>query len=193
MGQEIDSIQLYNDWGDYVSEDNEYGITDLTEGIDEYAVRTDYPGLPCYPVTIGELIQGSGKSYRIEHKLGHGAFSTTWLALEVETNTSVALKIHRTLTTAGQTESRTHQDIRRLIPDHSDCHLVISTSMFSLPGQFLEYPHVVIVLPVMGPDLHIYMGSWGQLSDSFTRLSLAKDVLKAIVSLHAHELIHCGM
>ncbi|KAL1867492.1 hypothetical protein Daus18300_006336 [Diaporthe australafricana] len=117
MGQQIDNIQLYNDWGDYVSEDKEYDITDLTEGIDEYAIRTDYPGLPCYPVTVGELIKGDGKSYRIEHKLGHGAFSTTWLALEVEANTSVALKIHRTLTTAGQTEGRIHQELRKSIPD----------------------------------------------------------------------------
>ncbi|KAJ0116238.1 hypothetical protein J7T55_005184 [Diaporthe amygdali] len=100
MEQSLNNIQLHDDWGVYVSEDDEDEVTELTEGIDGYIVRVEVPGPPCYPVTIGGLIQGGGKSYRIEHKLGHGAFSTVWLAFEVGTGTSVALKIHRTLTTA---------------------------------------------------------------------------------------------
>ncbi|KAI3391943.1 hypothetical protein diail_6589, partial [Diaporthe ilicicola] len=99
MAQPIKTSQP-EDWGDYISEDDEEYVTASTEGFDAYVVRVGPPGPPCYPVTIGEIIQGSGKSYRIEHKLGHGAFSTIWLAYEIETNTSVALKIHRTLTTA---------------------------------------------------------------------------------------------
>ncbi|ROW00215.1 hypothetical protein VSDG_03562 [Cytospora chrysosperma] len=108
MAQLVDNIQPYNDWGDYVPEDDEEDVTGFTEGVDGYAVRGGYPGPPCYPVTVGEVIQGGGKSYRIEHKLGHGAFSTIWLAFEVETNTSVALKIHRTHTRAGHAESQIH-------------------------------------------------------------------------------------
>ncbi|KAG6357010.1 hypothetical protein INS49_014886 [Diaporthe citri] len=149
--------QPYNDWGDYFPEDDEGDVTDFTEGVDGYSVRGGYPGPPCYPATVGEAIQSGGKSYRVEHKLGHGSFSTTWLAFEIETNTSVALKIHRTFTTAGQTESRIHQDLQRLIPDPSHCHLIFSTSIFSLPGQFPDDTHVVVVLPVTGPDLKTFM------------------------------------
>lgn len=105
----VDNTQAYNDWGDYVSEDDEEDVTGFTEGVDGYAVRVGHPGPPCYPVTIGEVIHGGGKSYRIEHKLGHGSFSTMWLAYEIGSKTSVALKVHRTFTTAGEVESRIHQ------------------------------------------------------------------------------------
>ncbi|KAL2279741.1 hypothetical protein FJTKL_13132 [Diaporthe vaccinii] len=84
----VDSTHPYNDRGDYVPEDDEGDVTDFTEGVDGYAVRGGHPGPPCYPVTVGEVIQGGGKSYRIEHKLGHGSFSTIWLAYEIGTNTS---------------------------------------------------------------------------------------------------------
>ncbi|ROV91869.1 hypothetical protein VMCG_09214 [Cytospora schulzeri] len=95
MEQPVDNIHLYNDWGDYVSEDEEDDVAGFTEGFDAYIVSGGYPGPPCYPVTVGELLQGGdGKAYRIEHKLGHGGFSTIWLAFEAETNTSVALKIY---------------------------------------------------------------------------------------------------
>lgn len=77
------------DWGDHVSEDDEEYVTASTEGFDAYVLHVAPPGPPCYPVTLGEIIQAGGKPYRTEHKLGHGAFSTIWLAYEIETNTSV--------------------------------------------------------------------------------------------------------
>lgn len=189
---EVDNTQPYNDWGHYVPEDDEGDVTDFTEGVDGYAVRGGHPGPPCYPVTIGEVIQGGGKSYRIEHKLGHGSFSTIWLAFGIESQTSVALKIHRTFTTAGQVESRIHQDLQRLISDPSNCRLLIGTSIFSLPGQFSDDTHIVVVLPLVGPDLHTFMRPMGRNSDSPTRLRLAKDVLEAVACLNSHELIHRG-
>lgn len=190
MAQLVNNDQPYNDWGDYIPEDDEEDVTGFTEGVDGYAVRGGYPGPPCYPVTVGEVIQGGGKSYRIEHKLGHGAFSTIWLAFEVETNTSVALKIHRTHTRAGQAESRIRQDMQQTISDPTGSCLLASTSIFTLPGRFPEESHVVMVLPVMGPDLHEYMDSWGRHSNSSTRLRLARDILKAVACLHAHGFIH---
>lgn len=43
-----------------------------------------------YPVCIGEVLD---KRYRIEHKIGHGGFSTVWLARDLKNKTDVALKI----------------------------------------------------------------------------------------------------
>lgn len=192
MEQPLNNIQLHDDWGVYVSEDDEDEVTELTEGVDGYIVRVGFPGPPCYPMSVGELIQGGGKPYRIEHKLGHGAFSTVWLAFEVDTGTSVALKIHRTLTTAGQIESRMHQHIQQLISDPGNSHWVTSISAFSLPGRFPHDSNWVIVQPVMGPNLHKYMSSWGTFSDSATRFRLAKDILIAVACFHAHNLIHRG-
>lgn len=193
MAQLVDNIQSYNDWGDYLHGDDEDNILGVAEGFEAYDVRVGYHGRSCYPVTIGELIQGGGKSYRIEHKLGHGTFSTVWLAFEVETNTPVALKIHRNVTTAGQAESQIHRDIQRTIPDPNGCHLLTSTSIFSLPGQYSDHCHMVMVLPITGPNVDTYMYGWGQLEASSTRLRLAKDVLEAVACLNKHGFIHRGM
>ncbi|KAM4055121.1 kinase [Hirsutella rhossiliensis] len=43
-----------------------------------------------HPVQIGDSLQGR---YRIVHKLGHGSFSTTWLARDQQLATYVAIKV----------------------------------------------------------------------------------------------------
>jgi len=180
-------VEDYDDWGDEVDSDDESGVhLDASEGIDAYAGHQC-----CYPVTVGEVIQGGGKSYRIEHKLGYGGFSTVWLAYDLEAHTSVTLKI-QTASKAGklvETEIGTHRDLHETIPE--PVNLLVSLSTFILPGQSGN-SHGVIVLPVMGPDLHTYLETCPQL-DSFTALRLAKDILKAVACLHQNGFVHRGM
>lgn len=182
-------LESWKDWGDVDDEDE---IEELTEGVDAYWFSV-FPGPPCYPLCLGDVIRGNAKSYRIEHKLGHGAFSTVWLAFEIESHTTVALKISRTTTKAGEDEYRAHQQIRQAIPDASNHHLVTSSSAFSLPGRTASDSHFVLVLPVIGPDLHTYLWSWGKTPDDSTRMCIARDVLRSLACLHAHNFIHRGM
>ncbi|KAH8788017.1 protein kinase [Diaporthe sp. PMI_573] len=179
----------WEDWGDIDDEDD---VTELTEGVDAYSVR-DFPGPPPYPLSLGDVVSGNGKSYRIEHKLGHGSFSTVWLAFEVESHTAVALKISRTLTTAGEVEYRAHQEIRKAIPDAIDHHLVTSSSAFSLPGRTASDSHFVMVLPVLGPNLSTHLTAsriWGRTVDASARMCIARDVLQSLAYLHTHNFIH---
>lgn len=187
MAQPVENIQEYDDWGDEVDSDDETGVSDVpgSEGVNAYW------GNPpaCYPVTVGEIIQGGGKSYRIEHRLGFGGFSTVWLAFNLEERISVTLKI-LTASKDSQTEVSIHRNLHQTIPEPAN--LLLSLSTFTLPGRFPDKFHGVIVLPIVGPNLHTYMDLCRPL-DSPTALRLALDVLKAVACLHMHGFIHRGM
>lgn len=200
MAQEARTDEAYTDWGDYVLEDDEDEIAyePTSEGVNAYSGTPP----PCYPVTVGEIIQGGGKSYRIEHKLGRGTFSLVWLAFEMGASVSVALKIHnrsrsQPKESSGASipghliESGVRQDLHQLISDPARCSLLTDFSTFTLPGRFPGDTHVVVVLPLMGPNLHEYLDSPVKL-DSSARLRLAKDCLTAVACLHAHEYVHRG-
>src|SRR5690554_4771919 len=72
------------EWGDFVDSDEDYEVTVVTESVELYE-----QGL-FYPIRVGEILNDV---YRVEHKLGHGGFSTVWMAHDMQTNTDVALKI----------------------------------------------------------------------------------------------------
>lgn len=186
MAQLVEDTQDYDDWGDEVDSDDETGVSDPpgSEGVNAY---WGYPPA-CYPVTVGEVIQGGGKSYRIEHRLGFGGFSTVWLAFDLEEHTSVTLKI-LTASKTDQTEVITHQNLHQTISEPAN--LLVSLTTFTLPGRFPDRSHGVIVLPVVGPNLHTYMDLHRPL-DSPTALRLTKDVLRAVACLHTHKFIHRG-
>ncbi|EGU89422.1 hypothetical protein FOXB_00046 [Fusarium oxysporum f. sp. conglutinans Fo5176] len=71
-------------WGDFVDSDGECDVEDACEPINRYE-----EGL-YLPICICEVIAGR---YRIEHKLGHGGFSTVWMAYDMHKGKDVALKI----------------------------------------------------------------------------------------------------
>ncbi|EWG42658.1 hypothetical protein FVEG_15477 [Fusarium verticillioides 7600] len=72
------------DWGNFVDSDEEPDVEFACEYINLY------PKGFCYPISIGEVIV---ERYRVVHKLGHGAFSTIWMAYDMVENKDVALKI----------------------------------------------------------------------------------------------------
>lgn len=59
----------------------------------EYVERMEYyePG-GYHPVKIGDCFHNR---YRVIHKLGHGSYSTIWLARDEISNTNVAVKVCR--------------------------------------------------------------------------------------------------
>ncbi|KAG6183925.1 hypothetical protein E4U10_006627 [Claviceps purpurea] len=62
----------------------EYGIIEGVESIGHYRLGR------YYPVHIDDRLN---KRYRIVHKLGHGSFSTVWLAIDETTRKYVAIKV----------------------------------------------------------------------------------------------------
>ncbi|KAH6960050.1 hypothetical protein BKA56DRAFT_454470, partial [Ilyonectria sp. MPI-CAGE-AT-0026] len=71
-------------WGDFVDSDGEGDIEEVSEPSGRYE-----EGL-YYPVCIGEVLLSR---YCIQHKLGHGGFSTVWMAHGLLSKKDVALKI----------------------------------------------------------------------------------------------------
>ncbi|KAF5609033.1 cmgc kinase [Fusarium pseudoanthophilum] len=105
-------------WGDFVDSDGECDVEDACEPVDRYE-----EGL-YLPICIGEVI---ADRYRIEHKLGHGGFSTVWMAHDMDKGKDVALKI--------------------MTANFGDALL--------LPGA-ARNPHRVLVFPLKGPNLRDY-------------------------------------
>ncbi|SCO82500.1 uncharacterized protein FRV6_06713 [Fusarium oxysporum] len=72
------------DWSDFVDSDEEPDVEFAREDINLY------PKGFYYPTSISDIIVGR---YCIIHKLGHGVFSTVWVAQDMTEDRDVALKI----------------------------------------------------------------------------------------------------
>ncbi len=73
------------DCGDFVDDYYWYEVEESAEPIESYHEEISH-----YPICIGDII---AQTYRIEHKLGHGGFSTVWMAPDVQKKRDVPLKI----------------------------------------------------------------------------------------------------
>ncbi|KAF5265698.1 hypothetical protein FOXYS1_3476, partial [Fusarium oxysporum] len=109
-------------WGDFVDSDCEIDVEDSCEPIDRYE-----EGL-YYPICIGDVL---ARRYRIEHKLGHGGFST-------------------------ESEYHVQKDIISAVRDRS--HLLTYIDTFVLPGA-ANFRHRVLIFPLLGPNLETYAPS----------------------------------
>jgi serine/threonine protein kinase len=164
------------DCGDYVDSDNEVDIEDEAEPLERYFSNTPY-----FPAHIGQVLN---QRYRIEHKLGYGGFSTVWMAYDIQTRTSVALKI--TVAGArGEEELRIQNEIRHSARNPS-C-LVLYQGFFSLNGH--QGRHFVLVLPLCGPSLRCRLRQ----TSMAARMSAAWQLLQALEDLHSHDFVHRGM
>jgi serine/threonine protein kinase len=67
-----------------VDSDEEPEVEECTEDHKDYHLGF------YYPIRIGDVLN---KTYRIEHKLGHGDLATVWLARDILGEKDVALKI----------------------------------------------------------------------------------------------------
>jgi serine/threonine protein kinase len=73
-----------SDYGEFVGSDDECELEDLAEPFERY-----FQGL-YYLIRMGQVLD---QTYRIEHKLGHGGFSTAWMSHDIKKKRDVALKI----------------------------------------------------------------------------------------------------
>lgn len=133
-----------------------------------------------YPICIGEVLD---HRYRIEHKLGHGGFSTVWMAHDIQSRTNVALKVMASGNLAEH-EYRMQEVVRNI---QDTPRLVTSLETFLLRGDKCD--HRVLVFPLRGECL--YDLSVKQKSMT-TRMSAAKQLLKTLESLSEAGIVHRG-
>ena len=109
---------------DFVDFDHRHEVDDYTEPVQRYTA-----GL-FYPICIGEVLV---ETYRIEHKLGDGRFSTVWLARDIQNEKDVALKIMINQDVEeGEDEYSMQKEIISTVQDTSN--LVTYLATFSLRG-----------------------------------------------------------
>ncbi|KAF5718822.1 CMGC kinase [Fusarium mundagurra] len=160
------------DRGDFVDSDDEFEVEEVSENPQRYL-----EGL-YYPICIGETL---ANQYRIEHKLGHGGFSTVWMAYDILAKKDVALKI-MTPGESNEHEYKMQTEIARSIQDNS--HLILYGNTFMLPGSYSD--HRVLVLPLQGPNLRDHLRQ----KPVAVRMSAAKQLLQAISHLHDCGIVH---
>jgi hypothetical protein len=165
-----------DDRGDFVGSEYECDVEDVTED------PNLYPSGLCYPICIGEIVAGR---YRIDHKLGHGSFSTVWMAHDMTDKIDVALKIMM-LGQSIEQECRIRDKIVRAVPDTGTTHLLLHRDGFLL--QSPHGHHQVLVFPLQGPNLRDY----SRKAPVATRMSFAVQLLQALKCLHSCGIVHGG-
>ncbi|TVY13589.1 Serine/threonine-protein kinase SRPK [Lachnellula arida] len=165
------------DCGDLVDSDNEEEVDDLEKNAEP--LLSYFQPLFYYPICIGNVL---AQRYRIEHKLGHGGFSTVWMAHDIVTKKDVALKVTIPAREAADPESTMHNEIRQRVRDTSK--LLLSCETFSLPSP--NGHHRVLVFSLRGPSLHSCFASMSMAN----RMSAAKQVLQALKCLHDANIVH---
>ncbi|KAK2012448.1 kinase-like protein [Colletotrichum eremochloae] len=169
--------------------DLEYGYIADVERLRDYR-----PG-GYHPIEIDDRLH---KRYRIVHKLGHGTFSTVWLALDERTSKYVAVKIGTA--DADMQEVEILSQLTTGVPDYS--HAAHKTSMihpvidrFSLDGPNGTHPCFVTV-PARCSLMDAKEASDSRLFELSVARSLAAQLAMAISLVHsqgyAHGDLHLG-
>lgn len=165
------------------TEDDEDDIEILAEPWYRYNTAGD--SRTFYPICIGEVLN---QRYRIDHKLGQGGFSPAWMAYDLETKSDVGVKDLASRENLGEHEVDMQEEIRKNVQDTS--HLVTSLESFFLPVPGDKRSHRVLVFPLKGRALgSIHVNKTLSMS---TRMSPARQLLKALESLHNAGIVHRG-
>ncbi|WEW61696.1 hypothetical protein PRK78_007188 [Emydomyces testavorans] len=163
------------DYGYYNDDsDVDCDFMECVEEITRYNSPTSF-----YPIRIGDVLN---QTYRIDHKLGHGGFSTVWMAFDLKTKKNVAVKVLCSMV-SGEHELTVQKDILCNVEDTS--HLVLLKDTFLIRGKGRD--HRVFVYPLCGPTLGSISARWLSMA---TRMSAAKQLLEALEGLHKAGFVH---
>ncbi|TIA24803.1 kinase-like protein [Aureobasidium pullulans] len=144
-----------------------------------------------HPVRLGDAFK-QGR-YKVLHKLGHGGFSTVWIARDQSLNRNVALKIVTSENSSSiNRELCTH---RRLLensvpPVNDHKHIVRFLDNFEHPGP--NGTHICLVLELLGPSVATVTGERfaGNRLPGYTAKKACKEMALALEVLHAQGIGH---
>lgn len=172
------------------------------EPLDKYATagRGNSQAPLFYPIEIGQRLHNG--RYHVVHRLGHGGFSTVWMARDTKGAAAhaaaVALKVTANVHVTGTNDSvngdweyEMHKLIQASGIDKS--HLLLCQDAFTLRAPHGD--HRVLVLPLAEPGLESLsviprMRVTGRPLQH--RMLAAQQLLGAVESLHQAGLVHNG-
>ncbi|THW64553.1 kinase-like protein [Aureobasidium pullulans] len=144
-----------------------------------------------HPVRLGDAFK-QGR-YKVLHKLGHGGFSTVWIARDQSLKRNVALKIS---TSEGSSSRKRELCIhQRLLensvpPTNDHKHIVRLLDNFEHPGP--NGMHICLVLELLGPSVATVIEerfASNRLSGSVAKKA-CKEMVLALEVLHAQGIGH---
>lgn len=156
---------------------------DNVENLEQYR----YGGF--HPVTLGETINGR---YLVLNKLGHGGYSTVWLAWDILRHKYAALKI----ALADFGEDLSEIDIVQRLAASGKSHYGKSLIRHVTDSFHFDGPngrHTCLVnAPAMMTLRHAKDASYSQLFQLSTARAVAAQVVQAVCYLHENGVVHGG-
>ncbi|KAI9676538.1 MAG: hypothetical protein M1817_000697 [Caeruleum heppii] len=143
-----------------------------------------------HPVVLGDTLKDG--RYKIHHKLGHGGFSTVWVARDSELEQWVSVKI----VMADRTyESRELHNLRELAK-YSRGSLHYGHIVQLLDDFIHEGPngcHQCLVFELLGPTVHMIINDCNEVQerlDSETVLQISTQMLESVAFMHEAGYAH---
>lgn len=153
--------------------------------IPEVETIDDYRPGGYHPIQINDSLHDD--RYRIVHKLGHGSFSTVWLALDQESSEYVAVKIGTA--DADQHEADILCQLATASIDEPSIHTVID--QFSIHGPNGTHP-AFVTTPARCSLTVAKEESDSRLFQLDVARSLAAQLVTAVAHVHSHGYAHGG-
>ncbi|KAI1413533.1 kinase-like protein [Hypoxylon sp. FL1857] len=142
-----------------------------------------------HPVHIGDEFHGG--RYKVVTKLGYGAYSTVWLARNLQTGKHVALKILTADSYNGKKDTFELDILRCMAFKTTRAPNIVpgSDRILGLLDEFQHYgpngKHVCLVFKPMGPNLSIYRRLFPHLRIPVSvAKNIARQLLQALAFLH---------
>ncbi|KAF5309025.1 hypothetical protein D9619_013598 [Psilocybe cf. subviscida] len=134
-----------------------------------------------HPIILGDVIRSptDTSSYRILHKLGHGTYSTVWLADHNRSDTTPTYVAVKVSTADG--ESANEADLLRSVPSS---HIVPVFDSFELAGPNGQH-HVIVTEALMS-----FVDLLSVPRPVQTTKRLVWEIVKAVEQLHEAGLVH---
>ncbi|KAK5042850.1 hypothetical protein LTR84_012443 [Exophiala bonariae] len=150
----------------------------------------DYEPGGYHPVVLGDTLKNG--RYKIYHKLGHGGFSTVWVARDAVREQWVAIKIVK----AKWSDQFRELLALRALSEHAKGNLG-SKYIVQLVDDFrTEGPngsHLCLVLELLGPTINITVDDYHQVGERLDAESIVKistQLLEALTFLHEKGFAH---
>jgi serine/threonine-protein kinase SRPK3 len=141
-----------------------------------------------HPILIGDILQSR---YRVAHKLGYGAYSTTWLCRDYQSNTYVAIKV-------GTADSNDREvDVLNYLNNSSPLDHPARTMIPSIKDRFVlhgpngTHPCYVTTLAMCSVS-SAKEGSYRRVFQAMTARSLIVQLLLAVEYIHRKGVVHGG-